>query len=144
MKEQLITFDTAKLAKEKGFFIHTKYYYNSDNPLSNNIELKSRGWTTEESEGIVYTRIHEESGLLTYQIDSINNAPTQSLLQKWLREVHIIEVYVVPYSVSGGHAMRGGKGFYEVVVDKSVTTWSGHKTYEEALEEGLQEALKLI
>ena len=120
MKEQLIEFDTAKLAKVKGFDWGVSFWKSPNSVL----------YKKETNNKKLY--------LEHYAI------PTQSILQKWLREVHIIEVYVVPYSVSGGHAMRGGKGFYEVVVDKSVTTWSGHKTYEEALEEGLQEALKLI
>ena len=82
--------------------------------------------------------------ILGYPFYTYPNAPTQSLLQRWLREVHKNEVYVVPYSVTNGHKMIGGEGFYEVVIDKAATTWSGYNTYEQALEVGLFEALKLI
>lgn len=66
-------------------------------------------------------------------------APTQSLLQKWLRDEHKIEVYVVPHSIE----YKSGV-FYEVVVDKLGTTWSGCESYEHALEVGLKEALMLL
>ena len=59
-------------------------------------------------------------------------APTQSLLQKWLRDVHKKDVYCWPC---------------ESQIDDSNTTWTSGKavgTYEEVLEVGLIEALKAI
>jgi hypothetical protein len=115
MEKEFVTFKTAKLAKEKGFDVLTKLRYRED--------------------GSCGTIFNEGAQIMM---------PIQSLLQKWLREVHNIEVYVVPYSTNNNHKLRGGKGYYEVVVDLAGTTWSGYETYEEALEIGLQEALKLI
>jgi len=106
MEEQLITLETAKLAKEKGFMEMT----------------------------------------LTYAILGEGNVkfPTQSLLQKWLREVYWIEVY--PFA-EGRRKNKTLEYQCEVTDDRinSSTTIDGRfKTYEQALEKGLQEALKLI
>ena len=138
MKDQLVTFDTAKLAKELGFDEPCIDTYKDVELYKHKAKRYNSSFNTEWREELIKNSAMSNAKIARY------SAPTQSLLQKWLREKHFIEVYVVPYSVSGGHAMRGGKGFYEVVVDKSVTTWSGHKSYEEALEKGLQEGLKLI
>lgn len=80
------------------------------------------------------------------------------LLQKWLREVHNIEVDVMRYTYSGGEYQ--GK-CYMWAIDKYNPNYNPEtedpwiletrqsqgydfKVYEEALEIGLQEALKLI
>jgi len=118
MTEQLITFETAKLAKEKGL------------PQLNN--------------GIYYTK-DKEHCLVGWGIDNLReySAPTQSLLQKWLREVHDIHVCVITFNNS--------KGLYTIYTTYNKEEYHGNrdaqvwfKTYEEALEIGLQEALKLI
>ncbi len=103
MQEQIISFQLAKLAKEKGF--------------NNNIII-----------GNVY-----------------NNNPTQSLLQRWLREVHNIFVNADYF-----HGYKEDRFYYEIKI-KSDENYCGNQdsddnvyTYEEALEIGLQEALKLI
>lgn len=78
MEETLIDYETAKLAKEKGFDWNTDYYYNTDgesryasyyDPTPNN-----RGDMSWFSGGNTFCCA----------------APTQSLLQKWLRDVHSI------------------------------------------------------
>jgi hypothetical protein len=77
MKEQLITFETAKLAKEKGLNLTSfsdKKYYCENGKLYN-------VWYS-ANKGIYYIAI------------------TQSLLQKWLREKHFIHIYAY-YSLSG-------------------------------------------
>jgi|TARA_R110000765_G_scaffold89750_1_gene171057 hypothetical protein len=113
MREQLITFETAKLALQKNFKEEGDYYFNKDNKLN-----KYR-----------YFEFYEpEDDLL---------APTQSLLQKWLREVHNIEVFV-----KSDYKNLVKIGFYYGGdLEYSQPTY---KTYEAALEKGLQEALKLI
>lgn len=72
---------------------------------------------------------------------------TQSLLQKWLREVH--KVLVFPFIawnlITWGYNIHfiDSKDVYEEL-DKRVYHGANYKSYEEALESGLQEALKLI
>jgi len=78
---------------------------------------------------------------------------TQSLLQKWLREVH--NIYVESYHdlTSDGTKIQfyTSWGFLQQKDkngNQNVNGWydeyDNWKTYEEALEKGLQEALKLI
>lgn len=76
--------------------------------------------------------------------------PTQSVAQKWLREIRGVYVYVEP--VIG---KRWKLSFCDFNVPTEESDWmeneinkgNGYKvyvTYEDALEAGLQEALKLI
>ena len=77
---------------------------------------------------------------------------TQNLLQKWLREVHNIEVE--PYLIICKHNNREipqlpeEKEYdYKIIVSgisQYIGTIQNDLSYEEALEKGLQEALKLI
>ena len=148
MKEQLITFETAKLAKEKGFFIRCGYHYPTENPFSEQATKppKRNGILSLGHEGEEHTHKHEESGLLAYQVDTYLEAPTQSLLQKWLRErgVHVApyldgqfrDKWNVELVYLEEQRLKGclGNELFKVKVS----------TFEEALEEGLKEALKLI
>ena len=135
MKEELIKFDTAVLAKEKRFDWECRFLYKSKD-----------GW--EEGLGV------------DYNWNSFNScsAPTQSLLQKWLREVHNIHIEIMLYHMHGEWVGPKYKyGIYSIC--QSEAEWDNkngfgmepcfhdeneNSTYEEALEEGLYEALKLI
>ena len=71
------------------------------------------------------------------------SAPTQSLLQKWIREIHNIHIEIFlesdpPYRSLYFRVMTLGEYF--------VTSHDGSSriSHEETLEEALQEALKLI
>jgi hypothetical protein len=92
-----ISFETAKLAKEKGF------------------------------KGICF---QDEMGGDIF--------PTQALLQKWLREEHNIHIMIFP--------SLDLTEYYVDVISKEDRTFidTPHNTYEEALEQGLVEALELI
>ena len=129
MKEQLISFETAKLAKEKGFesSVHN-CIYNKDGKLL--IPIDQMDFMREQDSIQDYFEL----------IKSYPNAPTQSLLQKWLREVHNIQMFIAP---CGGSPVN-----YISVIPKcySKKDSSGglFETYEEALENALIESLKLI
>lgn len=111
MEEQLISFETAKLAKEVGF--------------------------PQYREGVYYTK-DKEHCLVGWGFDNIReySAPTQSLLQKWLREVHNIDVYCIPW-------VYENKRVYDFFINYEGES-RAYSSYEKALEIGLQEALKLI
>lgn len=125
LKEELISFDTAKLAKKKGFNELSNSCYNIIGVISNNINNKNEDWTNNE----------------------IYSAPTQSLLQKWLREAHKKEISITPvWSDETKTSTEYCPWVYytkqeEELVDEEPEFY---KTYEEALEKSLQEALKLI
>lgn len=117
MKDQIISLELAKLAKENGFDELCGSQFYLDNDL---METGDRHYT-------------KNSRLAK----SCTSAPTQSLLQKWLREVHDIHVYAFKYY-----------GKYNWKVDDSSSTLGFSKensykeTYEEALEAGLIFAIK--
>ncbi len=125
MKEQLITFETAKLATSKGFRIHQgalKMYRNDNQRLFSNIGP-------------------------AYDIESsCSYAPTQSLLQKWLREKHFIHMYVYPNFESEGvsYQINIYTDPYSDFRNINHTYKGEYKTHEKALEKGLYESLKLI
>lgn len=133
MKDELVSFDTAKLTKEKGF-----------------------DWKVWES---YYKMTFEEvwkpnSGNNTNKYDHFKNwnyetyiaRPTQSLLQRWLREVHNIHI-LMNVGMNDGikqtfycNVFIFGKNLYDGKFRSKTSVY----TYEQALEEGLLEALKLI
>lgn len=139
MEEQLVSFETAKLAKEKGFNLNVFFFY----------EVSTEVRPTDENipeynvdNGDKY------EGWLNYNDNEYSiSAPTQSLLQKWLREKQNIVVEVQ-------YLFQSKEFMFKIFVNdneplNSFTLLGGlikgsFKTYEDALEKGLQEALKLI
>jgi len=117
MKEEIISFQTGKLAKEKGFSIVSTGFYDENKEL----DL----YESYIGDDIVYKR-QLLDGIVVCE------APTQSLLQKWLREKH--RIFIIIYKKIGG---------WSYYLDEAPKI-NLYDTYEEALEKGLQEALKLI
>ena len=71
--EEICTYEVSSLAKEKGFNEKCYHYYQKE-------ELESDGYFNRYNKGVEY----------------ICSAPTQSLLQRWLREERgvLVEVFV--------------------------------------------------
>jgi len=154
MTEQLISFETAKLAKEKGFNINTLYYYGNSKEeydrdvrvykerLEKNGEEECRKYFNKNyplwcagtlSDGTIHGYDKGTSERIMF--------PTQSLLQKWLRETYDINI-----SVRGRKAMG-----YTAEVDYLSTENLGstmscpwYSVYEDCLEKALFEALKRL
>ena len=123
MKDTRIIFETAKLAKEKGF---------TQNPYK--IPYSYRYEFTDNTGCVLsYSLFNPSSNICT--------APSQSILAKWLREEHNIIVLVDYEGIDGYYykfySYKEGNKNYDAS-DKN------YNTYEEAYEIGLQEALKLI
>jgi hypothetical protein len=145
MKESLITLKTSKLAKKKGFQVDCENYWVETK--EHTLDIPRNG---EELFPAHKPRIlgHRPSG--SYHT-VLGPAPTQSLLQKWLREAHNLYVDIT----KSGKGEFGSDIIYDVFYGWSITEIDsikelcpglhvGYKTYEEALEKGLFEALKLI
>ena len=124
MEDTRIKFETAKLAKEKGFKIPTTVMYKGNE--------KSYGHNNEW--GIDEKRL---DGKFPYTNQQWYSIPTQSFLQKWLREEH--NIHLIAYK----NINIDGYDWCFITTD-GITNINSYKTYEEALEVGLQEALKLI
>lgn len=124
MEEPLVSFEVAKLAKERGFNIQSKYFFNTVGTLfGDGYDLYSYKTRTGHSE--------------------IFLVPTQFLLQKWLREKYNIDIIIKPWT---GDKV-GSKTYASDVIIFGTTTYIKCKRcdfYEEALEEGLKQALLLI
>ena len=123
MKEQLITFDTAKLAKEKGFKSGSVSHYENDGQIQFTRGSYSNGFI-------------EDNNILF-------EAPTQSLLQRWLYKKHQIWVNSQPlFSANeqiGVHLTIASWRFPVIIIEED----DEFDVYE-GLEKGLKEALKLI
>ena len=134
MEDTRITFETAKLAKEKGFPQEPNRlkipYYNYKGEFKGDVKDWLRKYLRKED---------------TSDVESVS-APTQSLLAKWLREEHNIHVtsrYDIVLEKGYGYTLyffMEDKGSF---VNKELISYI-YKTYEEAYEIGIQEALKLI
>ena len=123
MEEQTISFKTSKLLKNKNFNEKVDFQFDKTgykNRSCYDIEVVIGPYDKKE-----FTKVNHYP------------APTQSLLQKWLREIHKIIVLVDWEGTDGYFYKLDFKSFYEVA-------GNNNKNYEDCLELGLQEALKLI
>lgn len=133
MEETVVSLETAKLAYEKGFRdtirkFKGKSYYNSNGELNGDCLLELKEFIE-----------NKKNNTDNSEYKSIS-APTQSLLQKWLRDTYNVHISIIMadtltsmyvYHISStGNGIRPDSEFYN--------------TYEEALEFGLLEALNLI
>ena len=125
MEDTRITFETAKLAKEKRFHQEPNRrkvpYYNYKGEFNGDVTDFLRKYLRDED---------------TSDVESVS-APTQSLLAKWLREEH--NIHLIAYK----NINIDGYDWCFITTD-GITNINSYKTYEEAYEVGLQEALKLI
>lgn len=128
MEEQLISFDTAKLAKENGFTgykSHVFYYKTGELYIKGSMSFCEDWNTWEYTDGIRWA------------------APSQAILQRWLREKHSIDLMI-----GTGAYPRGSNKWLTVILSPSdelpIQLKGYRESYEQALEYGLIEALKLI
>ena len=136
MEDTLISFEVAILAKEKGFNKKVLFSYEYSDKKSflycggvlYNSSKNKYGYT----ENLEYNLYNHNS----HKKLKVYSAPSQSLLQKWLREKHNIEVYIIPW-------IYNNKTVYDFFVNYEGES-RAYSTYELALESGLLEGLKLI
>lgn len=117
--EEICTYELCKLAKEKGFSEMASCYqgYRKDGTLF---------YFSNMPDG-------KERVMQTYCL-----APTQSLLQRWLREEKGVDIAVVPVSEVYAYIV------YNIHCrdNRVVNTNAGYDTYELALEDALKYALE--
>lgn len=135
MEEQLVSLEVAKLLKEKEFNISCRYCYGYHTESICDFMIERRGTIYEDE----YDGYNWNDGKFPL-IEHPTSAPTQSLAQKWLREEKgIVLIVDVDFTEL--------KCYYCNIYDHSrllAKQSDNYITYEEALEEGLKEALKLI
>ncbi len=149
MHEQLISFETAKLAKEKEFNEYCKYFYTEESGLC----------VIDDFDGDILTMLNDdltikethydcngyfwynelEDGTFEHYEPVKYIAPTQSLLQKWLREEYKIDIVIGSNYIGYNIILWNRNTNKNIKIEQNLFQY-----YEEALEQGLQEALKLI
>ncbi len=129
MEDEIVKFETATLAYQKGFSEYVNNYYTEDKIIENfndgekwsNYDFQSSDWFKENYPNVI-------------------SAPTQSLLQRWLREKYKI-------GISIDHFTDINEYEYQLISELIVEPddIEEHFTsYEAALEQALIEGLKLI
>ena len=123
--EEICTYEVCKLAKEKGFRETVGWYYNT-----NGLNLLKRGC----------------NGGNPNLINGLYSAPTQSLLQRWLREEKGLCISVEAYptlAINGkicfAWVIKSGSDGHFMESNDSLQTFS---TYELALEDALKYVLE--
>lgn len=119
--EDYVSFEVAKLLKEKGFDWDCITYYVDSEP--NNVK---------------YSMLFENN---TTWEERCYSAPTLQMALKWLREVHKICIVVYPFT----HRERGT--YTSDICTVTMTMEEGHlrgvwNSYEEAIEESLEYVLE--
>ena len=135
--EKLITFETANLAKQKGYNIPNKYYF-------------------EDLTDCVFSGENKEESWFECNFDNPNiySRPTQSELQEWLRTNQQIFIEVQTdcttapkfcFSIDKfiGNPLDLAEREWEWYHHKDFN-WMLYRDYNEALEEALKESLKII
>lgn len=154
MQENLILFETAKLVKEKEFSngsnicyteYHSDFIYGEDenHPESHKSKEVRR-----------YNMYNSNTTNSSNENFSSYECPTQATLQKWLREQHGIFIGIDcncdkyrfhAYNVNvHNDKYPKYRGIEDTYLFEFGTEEFMFNTYEEALEKGLQEALKMI
>ena len=125
--EEICTYEVCKLAKEKGFDVHPPMYFHSGVKS----DLREVG-----SKGANPNNIPHSPHI---------SCPTQTQLQRWLREEKNIVVVVDWFSIEQKYYWR----VYDTSKDDmfasfmpSAKSMSRYDTWEQALESGLKYALK--
>jgi len=144
MEDQLISYEIAKLAKDKGFDLKTK---DSFYDLSGEFQIQygsgkyhddklGKEWQEEklacESEG--YNRT----------VKAEYKRPTQSLLQCWLRDNHNICIYIEPTSLGDQAPFISDSWAKEIFNPWKNNNEGIDYSYEGALEWALKYSLNLI
>lgn len=151
MGEVLVSFETAKLAKEVGFnepcYDLFVLHHINETPYTENSHYYY--WQTTCTNDDIQEVIDERKILQInnpkddYSTSEICTAPTQSLLQKWLREVHKIDI-IPTFSRNSrtyGYNMYYTEENKPVYINKNSIKAT---TYEEALELALYKALTIV
>lgn len=134
LTEPIINFEIAKLAKEKGFpqvrMFDIHHHYNEYGNVDGTV-LYAKDYIKEK----------KLRGIKCFM--DWYAAPTQSLLAKWLREVHNLQVYCYSNTHNSKCEWRDYVVYINMVALNDARD-EEFQSYEEAFEIGLQVALERI
>lgn len=124
MTEELVTLETAKMLREKGFNEYCKDIIREDNGRM----MQSVFRTNKDLPKGAYSR------------------PTQSIAAKWIRETKNLHISIIRNACGYGYDICKADNGTHITdgIFKGPNDGGQWDTYEEALEVGIQEALKLV
>lgn len=124
MTEELVTLETAKMLKEKGFNEYCKDIIREDNGRM----MQSVFRTNKDLPKGAYSR------------------PTQSIAAKWLRETKNLHISIIRNACGYGYDICKADNGTHITdgIFKGPNDGGQWDTYEEALEAGIQKAIELI
>ena len=124
MNEELVTLETAKMLKEKGFNEYCKDIIREDNGRM----MQSVFRTNKDLPKGAYSR------------------PTQSIAAKWLRETKNLHISIIRNACGYGYDICKADNGTHITdgIFKGPNDGGQWDTYEEALEAGIQKAIELI
>lgn len=120
IKEEYISFEVAKLLKDKGFNEPTIGTYNIESKHSILVERPIRA-------------IHCEA---------IISAPTQAMAMMWLREVHKLYIEITPSSKTNEFIVDSYRIDIVTKTFDTIYVSSGYDTYEQACEAAIKYCLE--
>ena len=124
--EEYVTFETAKLLKDKGFDLKCLNLYGKSN--NGDFELFKNEFPVDFNNG--------------YYVSY--SAPTQQMAARWLRELFNIHCFAFPVRIGNGNILYSSN-VYDASIDNFVVPENfSYDTYEKALESAIYFALKKV
>lgn len=136
MKDELVGIIVAKLAKEKGFNETCIDTFDDEDKPTNKYNLSIHEDMSDEE---IQKEFEVKNSDL---VEGYTARPTQSLLQRWLRERHEIHVEIISKKYKTKVATCIPRTFKYII--NGTYSLTVYNTYEDALDEGLLQGLKLI
>lgn len=140
MEEELVDRKTAILARKKGFDEPTHCYFWND-----------KNYVKYMRDSVDYSDLHYQNHFKDINIDENSKGeevftislPTQSLLQRWLREERNVDI-----TICRSFGMKSSYHYFIIIdnnSDNEIQQYiSPNRSYEKCLEEGLFKALMII
>ena len=124
--EDYVSFETAKLLKQKGFAVPVRTFYNP----------KYRGEKVSNGTALINYNADPEDG------SELCSAPTLQMACKWLREIHDICVYCYNTNRRTKQYGKYEAGASWISDDVSVIFNSAHSLYADTYEQAVEAVLK--
>ena len=129
IEEAYVSFEVAKLLKEKGFDEYCRYFYDCETPNTGYLSNKKYG------ESVHNSKVYDGRNLAA--------CPTHQVAMAWLRKNHNICITIYPDKENGYEAV-----LYDIKNDVEIVLQSfgvyGIHIYKENYEEAIESALKYV
>ena len=136
IKEDYISFETAKLLKEKGFDEPTGFIYSENGELMKLSDFGVRYLSNSECDDYPQWQFPFEG------VASIVSAPTLQMAMKWLREVHSIDISIDIRFWTDDEGVDVKSWRYTVYRTDEIEDFGQSDTYEDACEEAIKYCLE--